>query len=73
MTGVSPSQPTTESVAQTINRCFMMAWDEFGDDASTEFIAQITACRLGIDPADVYDALAECNDDDDALQPEKTP
>lgn len=72
--GDSRFQPMTENTAETINRCFMLAWDEFGDDKSTEFLVQITADRLGIDPADVYDALAECNDDDDAaLQSEKTP
>jgi Flp pilus assembly protein TadB len=48
-----------ESIAETINRCFMMAWDEFGDDKSTEFLVQVTAERLGITPEEVYDALAE--------------
>jgi Flp pilus assembly protein TadB len=48
----------SETIAQTINRCFMLAWDEFGDDKSTEFLVQITADRLGVEPEEVYDALA---------------
>jgi Flp pilus assembly protein TadB len=52
-----------ETTAETINRCFMMAWDEFGDDKSTEFLVQITADRLGVDPDEVYEALANCHDD----------
>ena len=51
-----------ESVAEAITRCFHMAWDEFGDDKSTEFLVQITADRLDIEPDDVYAALAECSD-----------
>ena len=51
-----------ESITETINRCFMMAWDEFGDDKSTEFLVQITADRLGIDTEEVYDALANIQD-----------
>jgi Flp pilus assembly protein TadB len=50
------------SIAETINRCFMLAWDEFGDDKSTEFLVQVTADRLGVEPEEVYDALASCND-----------
>lgn len=50
-----------ETVEETITRCFMMACDEFGDDKSTEFLVQITADRLGIDPDDVYEALAVTN------------
>lgn len=46
-----------ETIAETINRCFMMAWDEFGDNKSTEFLVQITADRLGVEPEEVYDAL----------------
>lgn len=55
----------SESIAETINRCFMMAWDEFGDDKSTEFLVQITADRLGLDPDAVYDALATIHDNKD--------
>jgi hypothetical protein len=51
-----------ESIGETINRCFMLSWDEFGDDKSTEFLVQITADRLGIEPEEVYDALANCHD-----------
>lgn len=47
-----------DTIAETINRCFMMAWDEFGDDKSTEFLVQITADRIGIEAEDVYEALA---------------
>jgi hypothetical protein len=44
-----------------INKTFMEAWSEFGDDKSTEFLIQITAHRLGLDVAGVYDVLAEFN------------
>ncbi len=40
----------------------MLAWDEFGDDTSTEFLVQITADRLGIETDEVYAALAEVHD-----------
>jgi len=43
---------------QMVNACFMLAWEEFGDDKSTEFLVHITADRLDIEPADVYEALA---------------
>lgn len=48
----------SETIEQIINRCFMLAWDEFGDGKSTEFLVQITADRLGVEPEEVYDALA---------------
>lgn len=48
----------SKTIEQIVNRCFMLAWDEFGDDKSTEFLVQITADRLGIEPEEVYDALA---------------
>lgn len=51
-----------ETKAQFVNRVFMRAWDEFGDDKSTEFLIQITADRIGIDAAEVYDALAKVHD-----------
>jgi hypothetical protein len=47
----------SETVEQIIARCFNMAWVEFGDDKSTEFLAQITADRLGVTIEEVYDAL----------------
>jgi hypothetical protein len=53
-----------ESVEQIINRCFMLAWDEFGDDKSTEFLVQITADRLDVTPEEVYDALASVSSND---------
>lgn len=45
--------------AQEIEDAFQDAWEEFGDDKSTEFLIGITADRLGIDYIDVVDALAE--------------
>jgi hypothetical protein len=54
----------SETIAQIINRMFMLAWDEFGDDKSTEFLVQITADRLDVTPEEVYDALAETSDSD---------
>jgi hypothetical protein len=51
-----------EAIEEIINRCFMMAWNEFGDEKSTEFLVQITADRLGIEPEEVYDALATADD-----------
>jgi len=51
-----------ETIMETINRCFMMAWNEFGDDKSTEFLVQITADRLGLETDEVYDALASVHD-----------
>lgn len=45
---------TDEEIEQT----FQDAWDEFGDDASTEFLIGITADRCGCDYGDVVDALA---------------
>jgi hypothetical protein len=41
-----------------INYAFMAAWNEFGDDKSTEFLLSITADRLGIDYSAVVDGLA---------------
>ena len=41
-----------------INDAYMKAWDEFGDNKSTEFLVQITAERCKVDPSVVYDALA---------------
>lgn len=51
-----------ETPDQIITACFLLAWEEFGDDKSTEFLVQITADRLGIEPGEVYDALAACHD-----------
>lgn len=45
--------------ADEICKAFDSAWDEFGDDKSTEFLLAITADRLGIEYGDVVDALAE--------------
>lgn len=52
---------------QEIEQAFQDAWDEFGDDASTEFLLGITADRCGCDYGDVVDALASVHakgDDD---------
>lgn len=52
----------SEMPDQMVNACFMLAWEEFGDDVSTEFLVQITAERLDLEPAEVYDALAAIHD-----------
>jgi hypothetical protein len=44
---------------EAIRTAFYLAWDEFGDEKSTEFLIQITADRLDIDIDDVVNALAE--------------
>lgn len=41
-----------------IDAVFKEAWEEFGDDKSTEFLIAITADRLGISSERVVDALA---------------
>lgn len=43
---------------QMIYHAFMLAWEEFGDDKSTEFLIQITADRMGVGVDDVCAALA---------------
>lgn len=40
-----------------LNDAFMLAWDEFGDDKSTEFLVQIVADRLSVEREEVFDAL----------------
>jgi len=40
-----------------IDETFMAAWDEFGDDKSTEFLITITADRCGVPYYRVVDAL----------------
>ena len=44
--------------AKEINQSFLDAWDEFGDDESTEFLITITADRCGCIYGDVVSALA---------------
>lgn len=44
--------------ATQVREAFDEAWEEFGDDKSTEFLISIVADRLGIDHDDVVDALA---------------
>jgi hypothetical protein len=48
----------TRKKAKLIAKAFDLAIEEFGDDKSTEFLAQITADRLEIETGDVYEALA---------------
>ena len=45
-------------VATHVREAFDDAWEEFGDDKSTEFLIAIVADRLGIERDDVVDALA---------------
>lgn len=40
-----------------IDDAFSEAWDEFGDDKSTEFLITITADRCGVSYGRVVDAL----------------
>lgn len=47
------------STPPSICAAFDAAWEEFGDNKSTEFLLSITADRLGIEYSDVVDALAE--------------
>lgn len=60
---------------QHIVECFMLNWDLFGDDKSTEFLAQYTADQLSIKTDDVYAALEwkATNDGPMPLQDGKTP
>ena len=43
--------------SEHIVECFMLNWDLFGDDKSTEFLAQFTAEQCGVEPDAVYAAL----------------
>lgn len=55
---------------QFIVECFMINWDLFGDDKSTEFLAQYTADQLKIRADDVYAALEwKSSDEASALSP----
>ncbi len=45
-------------LAKFIADAFDLAIQEFGDEKSTEFLVQIVADRLDIEPGDVYEALA---------------
>lgn len=45
--------------AKQIARSFYDAWNEFGDDKSTEFLLSITSDRCACDYMDVVDALTE--------------
>lgn len=43
--------------SEQIVECFMLNWDLFGDDESTEFLVQYTADQLHIQTDAVYAAL----------------
>ena len=49
----------TKPTADEINTAFNDAEEEFGDDASTEFLCAIVGDRLGIDHGDVIAGLGE--------------
>ena len=49
---------------QELEAEFQSAWDEFGDEKSTEFLVAITADRMLVDSERVYDALANIHDAD---------
>jgi len=51
---------------QEIDDVFQDAWDEFGDDKSTEFLIAITADRCGVDYERVVDALVSVHDKESA-------
>lgn len=59
MSDASAGVATTATDHNKINDAFMAAWDEFGDDKSTEFLISIVADRLGIEYGDVTAGLAE--------------
>lgn len=48
---------TTLELDLKIDDEFSAAWDEFGDDKSTEFLITITADRCGVSYGRVVDAL----------------
>ena len=54
--------------AKQIEKAFQDAWEEFGDDKSTEFLISITADRMDCDYGAVVDALAAVHDKQRAAQ-----
>ena len=52
--------------AEAIEQAFQVAWDEFGDDKSTEFLISITADRMNCDYGSVVEALAAIHDKPEA-------
>jgi hypothetical protein len=42
---------------EEIDEVFQAAWDEFGDEVSTEFLLSITADRCDVDYERVVDAV----------------
>lgn len=56
---VGSSSRNRGPTASEINEAFMAAWDEFGDDKSTEFLISIVADRMNVDYGRVTEALAE--------------
>lgn len=49
------SKPTSAQ----IEAAFQDAWEEFGDDKSTEFLISIVSDRMGVSYDRVVDALAD--------------
>lgn len=51
------------------NKAFEDAEDEFGDDRSTEFLAQIAGDRLGIKAHEVLQGMASLADENGEIPP----
>ena len=51
------------------NLAFEDAEDEFGDDKSTEFLAQIAADRLGCEPYEIIEGMASLAGKDGRIPP----
>lgn len=49
---------------EAIAEAFHGAWDDFGDDKSTEFLLQMTADRCGVSYNRVVEALANIHGDE---------
>lgn len=49
-----------------IEQCFQDAWEEFGDDASTEFLIAITSDRMGVSYDRVVSAIVSINAEEKA-------
>ncbi|WP_238368255.1 hypothetical protein [Mesobacterium pallidum] len=56
---------------QECNEAFEDAEDEFGDDSSTEFLAQVAADRLGIQAHEVIEGMASLAGPDGKIPPAK--
>lgn len=49
--------------SEELHRAFQIAWDEFGDDASTEFLIAIVCDRCDAEHDEVTYALVEYAED----------